>query len=132
MPIFIAANYTMTYYNEHNLCPKKVRLPIMTDTVVVNERIYFEQIAGVLNMSIEELRLLNPQYKRDIVPGDIKPYPIRLPMNFANQFIEKRTRYWHTNQTYTTIDGMKQPFRCQARLHNNQTVHPPEAVPHIK
>lgn len=90
VPIFIAANYTMTYFDEHYLCPKKVRLPSMTDTIIVHSRIYFEQIASVLKMPVEELRLLNPQYKRDIVPGDIKPYSICLPMNYANQFIDKR------------------------------------------
>ncbi len=89
VPIFIAANYTMNYYNEHNLCPGKTMLPALTDTVTVQQRVHFEQIAAVLNIPIEELRILNPQYKRDVVPGDIKPYSVCLPMNFANQLIEK-------------------------------------------
>lgn len=89
VPIFIAANYTMNYYNEHNLCPGKTMLPALTDTVTVQQRVHFEQIAAVLNIPIEELRILNPQYKRDVIPGDIKPYSVCLPMNFANQFIDK-------------------------------------------
>lgn len=89
VPIFIAASYTMNYYNEHFLCPRKTMLPAMTDTIMIQQRVHFEQIASVLNIPIEELRILNPQYKRDIVPGDIKPYSLCLPMNFANQFIEK-------------------------------------------
>ena len=95
VPIFIAANYSMIYYEEHNLCPKTVRLPKMTDTIMVNKRIHFQQISSVLKMPVEEIRLLNPQYKRDIIPGDIKPYSICLPMNYANQFIEK------INEIYT-------------------------------
>lgn len=89
VPIFIAASYTMNYYSEHYLCPRKTMLPAMTDTIMIQQRVHFEQIASVLNMPIEELRILNPQYKRDIVPGDIKPYSVCLPINFANQFIEK-------------------------------------------
>lgn len=91
VPIFVAANYVMTYYKEHNLCPAKVLIATKTDTVITNKRIYFEQISTILNLPIEQLRLLNPQYKKDIVPGDIKPYPICLPINYINQFIDKQT-----------------------------------------
>jgi len=40
-------------------------------------------------LPIEEVRLLNPQYRRDIIPGDIKPYALCLPLNYANTFIDK-------------------------------------------
>lgn len=89
VPIFVAANYAMTYYAEHNLCPKSVRLPAMTDTITLHKRTDFHKISSALNIPIEELRLLNPQYKRDIIPGDIKPYSICLPINYANQLIDK-------------------------------------------
>jgi membrane-bound lytic murein transglycosylase D len=32
---------------------------------------------------------MNPQYRKDIVPGNIKPYSVCLPLNYANSFIEK-------------------------------------------
>ena len=88
LPIFIAANYTMNYYEEHCLCPAQIRIPALTDTIIVNRRIHLEQIAATLNIPLEEVRLLNPQYRRDIVPGDVKPYPICLPHNYANLFID--------------------------------------------
>ena len=89
VPIFIAANYTLNYAAEHNLCPAIVNMPALTDTVMVHQRIHLEQIAAVLNLPIEEVRLLNPQYRRDIIPGDIKPYSLCLPLNYANTFIDK-------------------------------------------
>ena len=89
VPIFIAANYSLHYANEHNLCPATVSMPAMTDTVMVHRRIHLVQIADVLNLPIEEVRLLNPQYRKDIVPGDIKPYEICLPINSANTFIQR-------------------------------------------
>ena len=89
VPIFIAANYTLNYAAEHNLCPAIVNMPVLTDTVMVHQRINLEQIAVVLNLPIEEVRLLNPQYRKDIIPGDIKPYSLCLPLNYANTFIDK-------------------------------------------
>lgn len=90
VPIFIAANYTIHYAPQHNLCPAIVNMPVIVDTVMVHERIHLEQIASVLNLPIEEIRLLNPQYRKDIIPGNIKPYPLCLPLNFANTFIDKQ------------------------------------------
>jgi membrane-bound lytic murein transglycosylase D len=89
VPIFIAANYSLIYASEHNLCPAIVNMPALTDTVMVHQRIHLEQIATILNLPIEEVRLLNPQYRKDIIPGDIKPYALCLPLNYANTFIDK-------------------------------------------
>ena len=89
VPIFIAANYSLHYAAEHNLCPAIVNMPSLTDTVMVHQRIHLEQIATVLNLPLEEVRLLNPQYRKDIIPGNIKPYALCLPLNYANTFIQK-------------------------------------------
>ena len=89
VPIFIAANYAFHYAKEHNICAVTVNMPALTDTVMVNQRIHLEQVAAVLNLPIEEIRLLNAQYRKDIIPGNIKPYALCLPLNSANSFIEK-------------------------------------------
>ena len=89
VPIFIAANYSLHYASQHNLCPAIVNMPTLTDTVMVHQRIHLEQVASVLNLPIDEVRLLNPQYKKDIIPGDIKPYALCLPLNSINAFIAK-------------------------------------------
>lgn len=79
VPAFIAAVYVMNYYNEHNIAPALVRRPIITDSVHVSRRVHLQQIADVLGMPIDEIRALNPQYRKDIIPGDIHPYPLVLP-----------------------------------------------------
>lgn len=79
LPAFIAANYAMNYYDKHNISPALARKPIIVDTVHVTRRIHFDQIHDVLGISIDELRALNPQYRKDIIPGDIKPYSLALP-----------------------------------------------------
>lgn len=88
VPAFIAANYIMTYYCEHNICPMTTRLPAKTDTVMVNRNVHLEQIAAVCNIDIEQLRSLNPAYRRDIVPGTTKMSPVRLAQTDTGKFID--------------------------------------------
>jgi membrane-bound lytic murein transglycosylase D len=88
VPAFIAANYIMTYYSLHNICPMTTRLPAKTDTVMVSRKVHLEQVAEVIGLNIDLLRSLNPQYRRDIVPGNTEPSPIRLPMTETGRFID--------------------------------------------
>ncbi len=87
VPAFIAANYVMNYYCEHNICPMRTKLPAKTDTIIVNRDVHFKQIAEVCGIDIDELRTLNPQYRRDIVNGSSKPSVIRMPATVTNTFI---------------------------------------------
>ena len=90
VPAFIAANYVMNYYCEHGICPMESELPLATDTIQINQELHLQQVADVCNINIEQLRSLNPQYKRDIIPGNSKPYALRLPENQIGNFIEKQ------------------------------------------
>ncbi len=87
VPAFIAANYVMTYYCEHNICPMRTTLPDLTDTVAISRNLHLEQVAAVCSLDIEMLRTLNPMYKKDIIPGATKPYYLRLPQGDVDKFI---------------------------------------------
>lgn len=87
-PAYVAATYAMNYYKEHNLSPKYIDVPPFSDTIVVSRNIHFQQVADVLGLPVEQLRDLNPQYRRDIVPGGYTPSPLRLPAQYAVKFIE--------------------------------------------
>lgn len=89
VPIFIAANYIMNYAEDHNICPVVMEMPILTDTIMVTNRIHFEQISAILDIPVEQIRALNPQYRRDIIPGDIRPYGLCLPMNHCMAYIDQ-------------------------------------------
>ena len=84
VPAFIAANYIMNYYCEHGITPMQATLPAASDTIVVAQDVSFTKIAGVCNISVDELRTLNPQYRRDIVPRD---YVLRLPASAIEPFV---------------------------------------------
>ena len=88
VPAFIAANYVMNYYCEHNICPMRTTLPAKTDTVVVTRDIHLKQIADMCGVNLEELRALNPQYRRDIVNGNSKPSAA--PAYFGGQFVHQQ------------------------------------------
>lgn len=87
VPAFIAANYVMTYFKNHNISPSLAKKPLITDRVRVTDRIAFKQISDVLNIPIEELRVLNPQFRRDVIPGNSHPYDLCLPMHQVGSFI---------------------------------------------
>ena len=90
VPAFIAATYVMNYYCEHGICPMEFELPLATDTIQINQQLHLQQVADVCGIDIEMLRSLNPQYKKDIIPGNHKPYALRLPENQIGNFIEKQ------------------------------------------
>ena len=89
VPGFIAANYVMTYYCEHGICPMDSQLPAISDTIHINKDLHLQQVASVCNIDIEQLRSLNPQFKKDIIPGNSKAYALQLPNNTTNIFIER-------------------------------------------
>lgn len=88
VPAFIAANYVMNYYPEHNISPVLPKAPLVVDTVHVTERIHFNQISNVLDIPVDELRILNPQYRADIIPGSPdSPRNLILPSQQIHAFI---------------------------------------------
>lgn len=96
VPAFIAANYVMTYYCKHNICPMETNIPDATDTIQVTKNLHFEQLADICGVSMEEIKSLNPQYKKNIIPGDSKTQTLRLPMNYISTFIDSQdTIYAH-------------------------------------
>ena len=113
VPAFIAANYIMNYYDKHNISPALARKPIVTDTVHVNKRVHFQQISDVMGIPMDELRILNPQYRTDLIPGDIKPYALVLPSLQAYAYLSNEDSIVnHNAELYARRDvvepGMRQ------------------------
>lgn len=90
VPAFIAANYIMNYYADHNICPVRINDYVALDTVHVNEEIHLQQISDILDIPLTELRRLNPQFKRDIIPGNYKSYALNLPTKKMIAFIDQK------------------------------------------
>ncbi len=84
VPAFIAATYIMNYYCEHGIVPHDATLPLAADTVMVQREVSFSQISSSCSVSVDELRSLNPQYRKDIVPAG---YMLCLPSEKINDYI---------------------------------------------
>ena len=135
VPAFIAANYIMTYYCEHNICPMRTQIPAKSDTIVVNRDVHFNQIAAVTGIRIEELRSLNPQYRRDIVNGSTQPSVIRLPQTYVNAFLDREDSIYNyeaatllTKRTVVevTADDVKEDVVAKSQTvapRTHQTTH---------
>ena len=117
VPAFIAANYIMNYYEEHNICPVAAEIPLATDTIVINERINLQQISAVLNTPIEMLRELNPQYRNDIVPGNIKPYHLRLPVQLIYAYLNSQDSISNYRQEYFARQQTVEPAKLEYGYH---------------
>lgn len=83
VPAFIAANYVMTYYCEHNICPMRARLMDANDTLVIKKDLSLEQVAAVSGVEMERLKAINPQYKTSLIPGNSYDCVLRLPSEAA-------------------------------------------------
>ena len=86
-PAFIGAMYMMTYHNLYGIQPAKISIPLDVDTIMIQKETHFQQIANVLGVSYDEIKSLNPQYKKDIIPAFNLPMPVRLRSNDILRYI---------------------------------------------
>ena len=100
VPKFIAATYVYAYHELHGIKAKVTPECISTDTVMVNRTMHFGQVASTLNIPLETLRMLNPQYKIDIVPAARKPYALRLPTRYTAEFIMQQDSIYAKDSMY--------------------------------
>jgi len=87
-PAYIAALYLATYHNQHGIPSAKISIPFTVDTIMIHQELHFQQIADVLEIDIEELKTLNPQYKRLVIPAYSEPYPLRLKNQDLIKYLE--------------------------------------------
>ena len=116
VPAFISMVYIMNYAQEHNYYPVEINIPKLSDTIMVNDTLHLRQVSEVLNIPLDQLRDLNPQYKRDIIPGHIKPYPLRLPASKTLAFIDnEKTIYTYKDSIFFAPNVYVNPARYTAR-----------------
>ena len=89
VPAFLATMYLFEYADEHGIELSKVERPYFeTDTVHIRKLITFDQISKLVGVSNEELKVLNPSYKLDIIPKiKGKEYTLRLPKDAIGKFV---------------------------------------------
>lgn len=86
VPAFIAATYIMNNYSQHNIKARKTIKAIEVDTAVVHYDLRMEQIAAACEISVEEIKSFNPQYKTNLIPGARRHSTIALPIELTVKF----------------------------------------------
>ena len=90
VPAMVGAMYAVNYAKEYGLEPVPVQMPAHIDTFMIRRNLHFRQISEVLGVPIDDLRDLNPQYYKDIVPGNQGEQILRLPFNYSNAFLDSQ------------------------------------------
>ncbi len=89
VPAFVGASYAYAYHQQHNIEFEESPLPLATDTIHINKIMHLGQVSEVLEIPIETLRELNPQYRKDIIPATTKEYALRLPQRYITEYIKQ-------------------------------------------
>ena len=100
VPKYIAAAYAYTYHEAHGITPAKTPEYVATDTIMIHRVMHLGQVASTLNIPIETLRDLNPQYKLDIIPATKKSYSLRLPTRYVSEFIQNEKEIHSKDSLY--------------------------------
>ncbi len=100
VPAFIAASYVYAYHRNHGIEAVDAPLPMATDTLHVARLLHFGQIASTIDVPVETLRILNPQYRIDIIPATTKPYTLTLPQHAVTNYIASETTIYQKDSLY--------------------------------
>lgn len=124
VPAFIAANYIMNYYCDHNICPVNTTLPATTDTLVVNRNVRMERIEQICGIAHDELKALNPQYRTSLIPGEARPCILRMPGDKINAFLGAGDSIYVQPEEQTNVVevAVKETPKRAARSSRSQTV----------
>lgn len=95
VPAFIAVSYMFEYAEAHGFRPDTLKLPVVTDTVMIREKLHFDQITAFTNIKTDALEFLNPQYRKKMIPAGKKEYPLRLPFGEISDFLAMEDSVYH-------------------------------------
>jgi len=118
VPAFLATMYIFEYYKEHNIVPNKIQIQHQqTDTIHLKRKMSFEQIADLIDVSIEEIRFMNPSYKHDIIPfSSQKPHYLRLSIDKVGLFTSNE------DKIYAYVDAQKEKLEKIIELKEKETL----------
>lgn len=93
VPLFIAMNYVMNYYSEHNVPEVPIVTPFTTDTIQVSKKMTLKEVTAMVDIPLEDLRTLNPQFRTDVIQASAnRPRTLILPSPHAQEYKIKEGR----------------------------------------
>ena len=91
VPSIVALTYLFSHPVEAGLVPSDPAIPAFDlDTVMVHRNVRFDQVSRATGRPVAEIAQLNPQYRKEVVPGAIGGgWPIVLPQQAVGAFIDR-------------------------------------------
>lgn len=126
VPAFIAATYIMNYSQDHGFFAVQPVMPVHSDTVLVRHELHLGQASEVLGVDMAVLQMLNPKYRRKILPAAGGPYALRLPEDKISSFITFQDSILNFKQNvYLAKNNMdKEPTRSGKSKPKSKPVEP--------
>lgn len=129
VPAFIAAAYVMNYHNEHGISAALAKKPLLTDTVHITRRLHFNQIAEVIDLSIDALETLNPQYRKNIIPGtSYKPFVLILPSKQVYSYLMSEQTIGQYEEENYALRETAEPGVSRYESTSNNYIETPEST----
>ena len=100
VPAFIAANYAYAYHQAHNITYSEPPMPIAVDTVQVSRLLHLGKVSSTIDVTTDALKMLNPQYKLDVIPATNKNYTLILPANRVTDYITRQDSIFAKDSVY--------------------------------
>lgn len=124
IPAFIAALYILEYYPEHGFTPVPVSLPSAVDTFHISKKLDFRQIANNIDIPLDLIRDLNPQYLHDIIPETDKVYILRLPYSYSKAFTDNEEKIYAVQDSIrASTDSLKQDEAAPTPVEEQKIYH---------
>ena len=117
VPAFQATMYIFEYAAEHGLKTRKAeRNYFETDTIHVKSLITFDQISELTGINKEELKILNPSYKLDVIPFvEGQQHALRLPVYRMGKFVaNEEAIYAHVEEELKSKESILAEINKQA------------------
>lgn len=122
VPAFIGATYAFHYHRHHQIEPTEAPLPLALDTIEVRRTTHLQQVATTIDVDVETLRALNPQYRLDIIPAATRPYTLVLPQRIVTRYIEHEEAI-HAKDSLYLKEYINPSNLDKKRLERATTIH---------
>lgn len=100
VPLFMGATYAFAYHEAHGIKYSTPAMPLAVDTIMITRPLHLEQVSSTIDVSLELLQMLNPEYRLSIIPATTKAYPLTLPMERITEFVEMQDSIFAKDSLY--------------------------------
>ena len=121
VPAFIAASYAYAFHEAHQITYTEPPMPIAVDTIQVTRLLHLGQVASTIDIPTDVLKMLNPQYKLDVIPATNKNYALVLPTNRITEYISRQDSIFAKDSIY--LKDYLNPGAVQKKMAEATTIY---------